>query len=83
MTSVYKIVQFNMLDRRWQELVKELRRHPTREDIRQYLALHLDELRNLTGLPENEIRVWLAGTNSKYYRGYGRHCARVREVLSR
>ena len=72
-----------MLDRRWQELVKELRRHPTREDIQQYLTLHLDELKDLTGLPEQEIRVMLAGTYSRFYRGYARHCARAREVLSR
>ena len=83
MSSVYKIVQFNKLDQRWQQLVKELRRHPTREDIQQYLTLHLDELKNLTGLPEQEIRVWFAGTYSRFYRGYRRHCARAREILSK
>ncbi len=83
MTSVCKIVKFNALDRQWQELVKELRRHPTREDIQQYLTLHLEELRTLTGLPEQEIRVWFVGTCSRYYRGYPRHCARAREVLSK
>lgn len=73
----------NKLDRRWQQLVAELRCHPTREDIQQYLTLHLDELRTLTGLQDQEIRTWFAGTYSRFYRGYPRHCARAREVLSK
>ena len=83
MTSLSKIVQFRQLDQRWQQLVKELRHHPTREDIQQYLTIHLNELKILTGLPEQEIRVWFAGTYSSFYRAYRGHCARAREILSK
>jgi hypothetical protein len=82
MADVSKSLQFLEVDRRWQLLVRELQRHPTEQDVQEYLALHLEDIKKSTQLPEHQIRVAFAATYSPFYPGYRRFSERVKRILS-